>query len=138
MINQFVGVGRTTADAELKFTGAGTPCLNFSLCINKSYMKGGTWENKANFFKCVVWGKYAEAMHKHLTKGRLIGVIGELSQDSWVDNNGGKHNSVNIIVKSISLMAPPKNGGDNGSHEPPPDDPGQYEDSDGQPDTIPF
>lgn len=136
MINNYVGVGRMTADAELKYTKGGIAKLNFSICINKSYKKGGEWENKANFFKCVVWGKYAEAMQKHLTKGRLIGVEGELNQDSWVDNNGGKHSAVNIIVKSISLMALPKNGG--GSHEPPPDDPGQYEDQGGQPDDIPF
>jgi len=137
MINNFVGVGRMTADAELKYTKQNTAILNFSICINKSYMKGGTWENKANFFKCVVWGKYAEAMHKHLTKGRLIGVEGELNQDTWTDNAGTKHSSVNIVVKSISLMALPKNGGDNGSHEPPPDDPGQYQTGE-KPDDIPF
>jgi len=137
MINNFVGVGRMTGDAELKYTKNQTAVLNFSICINKSYMKEGQWENKANFFKCVIWGKYAEVMHKHLTKGRLVGVEGELNQDSWSDNSGGKHSSVNIIVKSISLMALPKNGGNNGSHEPSPDERGQY-DSDGKPDEVPF
>ena len=136
MINHFVGVGRMTANAELKYTGSGVACLNFSICINKSYMKGGEWVNKANFFNCVVWGKYGEAMQKHLTKGRLIGVIGELSQDAWVDGNQNKHSKINIVVNSISLMAQPKNGGNISGHDTPPE-PGEGG-SEGPPDDVPF
>jgi single-strand DNA-binding protein len=136
MVNNFVGVGRMTANAELKYTGGGVACLNFSICINKSYMKGGDWVNKPNFFNCVVWGKYAEAMQKHLTKGRQIGVIGELSQDAWTDGKGTKHSKVNIIVNSISLLALPKNGGNISGQEPPPEA-GQGE-TDVPPDDIPF
>ena len=136
MINNFVGVGRLAANAELKYTGSGVACLKFSICINKSYMKGGDWVNKPNFFNCIVWGKYAEVMQKHMTKGRQIGVTGELSQDSWTDNSGGKHYSVNIVVGSISLMAQPKSGGDIGGHEPAPD--GAQGGSAGPPEDIPF
>jgi single-strand DNA-binding protein len=117
MINNFVGVGRLTGDAELKYLGNGTAKTAFSFCINKSYMKGGEWQNKANFFRCIIWGKYGESMHKHLTKGRQIGIVGELDQNTWTDNSGVKHNEINIIVNSISLMARPKNGGDTGGHE---------------------
>jgi single-strand DNA-binding protein len=113
MINNFVGVGRLTAPAELKYTGGGTACMKFSICINKSIKKGDQWEDKPNFFNCVVWGKYAEAMQKHMEKGRRIGIEGELSQNTWTDNNGAKHNDVNIIVNSITLLESPKRGEDN-------------------------
>ena len=136
MINNWTGVGRVTRDAELSFLGSGTAKLKFSICINKSFKQGGEWKNKANFFDCIVWGKYGETMHKHLTKGRLMGVIGELSHDQWTDNSGKQHNRVNVIVHSISLMAQPKNGGENSGHEPPPE--GEYIGSENPPDEIPF
>jgi single-strand DNA-binding protein len=136
MINNFTGVGRLTGNAELKYTSSGVACLKFSICINKSYMKGGEWVNKANFFNCVVWGKYAEAMQKHLTKGRQIGVIGELDYNAWTDGQGGKHHEITIVINSISLMAQPKNGGDIGGHENnPPEGEGGTE---APPDNIPF
>ena len=136
MINNYVGVGRVTANAELKYTGGGVACLKFSICINKSFMKEGEWVNKPHFFNCIIWGKYAETMQKHLTKGRQIGVVGELAHNPWTDNKDVKHNDVNIIVNSVSLMAQPKNGGDNGGHDAPPE--GGQGGSDGPPDDIPF
>ena len=136
MINNFVGVGRITKNAELKYTQSGTAKTVFSICINKSFMRGGAWENKPNFFNCIVWGKYGEAMQKHLTKGRQIGVVGELDHNPWTDNSGVKHNDINIVIHSISLMAQPKSGGDTGGHEPPPDR-GQGG-SDAPPDDVPF
>ena len=140
MINNYTGVGRLTANSELKYTSSGVACLKFSICINKSYMKGGEWVNKANFFNCVVWGKYAEAMQKHLTKGRQIGVIGELDYNAWTDSSGGKHHDISIVVNSISLMAQPKNGNagsaDTGGHEPPRQ--GQADGSEDAPDNPPF
>ena len=136
MINNFTGVGRMTANAELKYTGSGVACLKFSICINKSYMKGGEWVNKPNFLNCIIWGKYGETMQKHLTKGRQIGVIGELDQNTWTDNSGNRHSGINIIINSISLMAQPKSGGDTGGHEPPPN--GGQGGSDVPPDEVPF
>jgi single-strand DNA-binding protein len=113
MINVFTGVGRLTANAELKFLGSGTPVCNFSICINKSYKKDGDWKDKPNFFNCVIWGKYGEAMHRHLTKGRMIGITGELAQDTWEDSEGRKHQKISIVCNSVSLMAKPgdKSGG---------------------------
>jgi single-strand DNA-binding protein len=135
MINNYTGVGRLTGNAELKYTSNGVACLRFSICINKSYMKGGEWVNKANFFNCVVWGKYAEAMQKHLTKGRQIGVIGELDYNTWTDGKGSKHHDVTIVINSISLMAQPKSGGDISGHDNSPEGKGRGE---APPDDIPF
>jgi single-strand DNA-binding protein len=113
MINNYVGVGRLTAGAELKYTANGTACMKFSICINKSIKKGDQWEDKPNFFNCVVWGKYAEAMQKHMTKGRRIGIEGELAHNPWTDSQGGKHNDVSIVVNNITLLDSPKQGENN-------------------------
>jgi single-strand DNA-binding protein len=138
--NHFMGIGRLTAGAELKFTASGTACLKFSICINKSYKKGDAWEEKPNFFNCVVWGKYGEAMQKHMTKGKRVGIEGELTHNPWTDNQGGKHNDVTITVSNIMLLDAPRQSegsgsGGNSGGEPE----GQKGGADGGPhDEIPF
>jgi single-strand DNA-binding protein len=112
MINHYTGIGRITANAELKFTNNNVACMHFSICINDAYKKDGEWVEKPNFFRCTVWGKYAEAMQKHMTKGKQIGIEGKLSQNTWEDSNGAKHNDVTIVVDNIALLSFPK--GENG------------------------
>jgi single-strand DNA-binding protein len=121
MINRFIGVGRLTADADLRYTSNGTPCLKFSLCINKSTKKGDKWEEKPNFFNCVVWGKYGEAMQKHMIRGKRIGIEGELNHNPWTDDRGVKHNDVTIVIDNISLLDSPRGGGENNKKNEKPD-----------------
>jgi single-strand DNA-binding protein len=108
MINHYTAIGRITANAELKYTAGGTACMHFSICVNDAYKKDGEWVEKPNFFRCTVWGKYAEAMQKHMTKGKQVGIEGKLAQNVWEDSNGAKHNDVTIVVDNIALLSSPK------------------------------
>ena len=131
MINHCVQVGRLAGDAELKYTGNGAAVAKFSICVNDSYKKDGEWVDRPYFFKCVVWGKYAEAMAPHLTKGRLIGIEGKLTHNPWTDGNGSKHNDFSIVVASIHLFPKP-GGGDSAKNNKPENHPeppqSKYED----------
>jgi single-strand DNA-binding protein len=126
MINHFTGVGRLTADAELKHTAGGTAAAKFAFCINDSYKKDGVWQERPYFFNCIVWGKYAAAMHEHLTKGRLVGIEGKLTHNPWKDGNGTPHNDCSITVSRIHLFQKPASGDENvrpeDQPEPPPHD----------------
>jgi single-strand DNA-binding protein len=119
-MNHFFGIGRLTDSAELKYTANGTAITKFSICINKVWRdKDGNRQEKPNFFNCVLWGKYGESMSKYLTKGKQIGIAGELEQNTWEDNGGTRHNSVQINISEISLLASPRNeSGGNGSSPP--------------------
>jgi single-strand DNA-binding protein len=119
-MNYFIGIGRLTDSAELKYTANGTAVTKFSICINKMWRdKDGNRQEKPNFFNCVLWGKYGESMSKYLTKGKQIGIAGELEQNAWQDNGGTKHNSIQINVSEISLLASPRNES-GGNDSPPP------------------
>jgi single-strand DNA-binding protein len=118
-MNYFIGIGRLTDSAELKHIQNGTAVTKFSICINKVWRdKDGNRQEKPNFFNCVLWGKYGESMSKYLTKGKQIGIAGELEQNAWEDSGGTRHNSVQINVSEISLLASPRNEG--GEHKSPP------------------
>jgi single-strand DNA-binding protein len=138
MINQFTGVGRLTADSELKYTSNGQTVAKFSLCVNDSYKKDGAWQERPYFFNCVVWGKYAEAMNPHLTKGRLIGVIGKLTHNPWKDGNGTNHNDCAIVVSSIHLFPRPGAGSNNPQTDNHPEPEAPPPNADGFTDEIPF
>jgi single-strand DNA-binding protein len=108
-LNHFTGIGRVTGDAETRYAASGTSCTKFSICINKTWKdKNGERKNKPNFFNCVLWGKYGELMQKYLTKGKQIGIEGELEQNTWTDNGGSNHSAVQITVNEIELLASPR------------------------------
>ena len=103
-INKVVIVGRLTRDAELKFTGNGMPVCKFSIAVNRSRKSGDQWEDEANFFDVVIWGKKGEALNQYLVKGKAIGVEGELRQERWADQSGHNRSRIEIVANNIQLF----------------------------------
>ena len=102
-INRVIIVGRLTRDAELKYTSGGSPVAKFGLAVNRRRKVGDQWEEEANFFDVVVWGRTAEALNQYLVKGKQIGVEGELRQDRW-EQDGQKRSRVEIVASNIMLL----------------------------------
>lgn len=100
-INKVFLTGNLTRDPELKVTQGGTQVLTFGIGVNEK--RGG--KDHPNFFDCVVFGKYAEAMQPYLQKGQLIALEGQLSYSSW-EQDGHKRSKVEIIVKTIVTIGP--------------------------------
>ena len=114
-INNVVLVGRLTRDAELKFTASGTAVCRLSLAINRRIKKGDQWEDEANFFDVVLWGKQGETLSQYLVKGKQIAVNGELRQNSW-EQDGQKRSKVEVHANNIQLLGGstgPTQAGDN-------------------------
>jgi len=103
-INKVVIVGRLTRDAGLKFTGNGMPVCKFSIAVNRSRKNGDQWEDEANFFDVVLWGKKGEALNQYLVKGKAIGVEGELRQERWADQSGQNRSRIEIVANNIQLF----------------------------------
>lgn len=102
-INNVVLVGRLTRDADLKYTNTGTAVTKLSLANNRSVKKGETWEDEANFFDLVLWGKTGESLNPYLIKGKQISVEGELHQNRW-EQDGQSRSKVEIKVRTIQLL----------------------------------
>ena len=110
-LNKWVGIGRLTRDAELKYLNSGTALLSISIAVGKSIppREGSEkWNNKTNFFDVVMFGKTAERKAEKLTKGRQVGIEGELQQDRWEDDYGNTRSKVKILASSIQILALPK------------------------------
>jgi len=102
-INHVVLIGRLTRDAELKQTSNGQAVCKFSVAVNRRRKNGDQWEDEANFFDVVVWGRQGEALNQYLTKGKMVGIDGELRQDRW-QQDGQNRSKVEIIANYLQLL----------------------------------
>lgn len=73
-MNKAILVGRLTADPELKASPSGVNVCNFTVAVDRRFVKEGE-ERKADFINCVAWRQTAEFISKYFTKGRMIGLI---------------------------------------------------------------
>ena len=102
-INHVVIVGRLTRDAELRYTNSGSAVANISLAINTRRRRDDQWVDEAHFFDAVGWGKTAESLSPYLTKGKQIGLEGELRQNRW-EQDGQRRSKVEIFTRNIQLL----------------------------------
>ncbi|MDR2134300.1 MAG: single-stranded DNA-binding protein [Treponema sp.] len=102
-LNHVVLIGRLTRDAELKYTASGQAVCKFSIAVNRRRKNGDQWEDEANFFDIVVWGRQGEALSQYLVKGKMVGVDGELRQDRW-QQDGQNRSKVEIVTNYLQLL----------------------------------
>ena len=102
-LNHVVLIGRLTRDAELKYTASGQAVCKFSIAVNRRRKNGDQWEDEANFFDIVLWGRQGESLNQYLVKGKMVGVEGELRQDRW-EQDGQKRSKVEIVANYLQLL----------------------------------
>lgn len=103
-------LGRLAADADLNFTGEGTPYVKFRLLANL----GPKDKERVESVSCVIWGKRAETLAPHLTKGRALLVNGEPVTSSW-EKDGQKHYRTELRVDTVTFVGNKPNGNGNGN-----------------------
>lgn len=103
-INSVVLVGRLTRDAEYSQTKGGTSVLKFSIATNRRKKVGDEWKDETSFVDCCLFGKTAESLAQYMSKGKQIGISGEISQQRWQSQDGQNHSRVEIIVNTLQLL----------------------------------
>jgi len=101
-MNKIILIGRLTRNPELKFTpGIGTPVTTFTLAVNRRFKKEG--QPDADFIPVVVWGKQAEAVANHITKGKLISIVGRI-QIRRYDKDGERRYVTEVIAEEVNFL----------------------------------
>lgn len=103
-MNKVILAGRLTRDPELRYSQSAEPVAvaRFSIAVNRRFKRDG--EPDADFFNCVAFGKIGEFISKYFTKGKMIGVVGSIRNNSWTDNNGQKRISTEIFVEEAEFL----------------------------------
>lgn len=116
-LNIVIIEGNLVKAAELSRWDDGTPYCNFTIANNESYkQQDGTYNSIASFFDCVMKGAYAEAMSKHLLKGRGCKVVGRLKQQRW-EKDGQKYSRIILKVDELHLNPVRNNDGSQTSQQ---------------------
>lgn len=87
--------GRLGSDAKRNDTNKGDTVANFSVAVDSRQGR----EKVTNWWRCSIWGKRAEALGPHLTKGMSVAVTGEFSLTEY----DGKQ-QLNCRVSEITLL----------------------------------
>lgn len=107
--------GRLTRDPELRHTPGGTAILNIRLAYSSNRKDdAGAWVEKANYIDLVMFGNRGEAVSKHLSKGKQIGVTGKLEWREWEAQDGTKRQSYEVIVDEFQFLGGDRAGGGGG------------------------
>ena len=100
MLNRIILMGRLTRDPELRRTGSGTAVTSFSLAVDRDF-KSQSGEKETDFIEVVAWKNTAEFVSKYFSKGRMAIVEGRLQIRDWVDKDGGKHRSAEVVADNV-------------------------------------
>lgn len=103
MINNYVGVGRLTADPELKYSPSGVAVCRFRLAINRSF-KNEQGQQQADFINCIAWRKQAENVANFLKKGSLAGITGSIQTGSYDGQDGRKVYTWEVNCNNVQFL----------------------------------
>lgn len=102
--------GRVGSDPELRYTGTGTPVLNFQLAEDHRAKnpQTGAWESVGTTWRAVsVWARGLmdpEYLHGVLAKGQHVTVQGSERLREWEGRDGSRGKTLEV---SASLVAAP-------------------------------
>ena len=92
-------IGNLTRDPELRVTPKGTAICQFGIAANKKWKdESGQEREDVCFVDVEAWGKQAETIAKHFSKGKPIYIHGALKLDTWEDKQSGQKRSKHKIV----------------------------------------
>lgn len=79
---------RFTKEPDVRYTtGENSMAIaRFTLAVDKNYKKSK--DEPANFINCVCFGKLAEVVEKHCTKGTKVNVTGEWTTGNYKNKDG--------------------------------------------------
>lgn len=97
-MNKCMLIGRLTKTPELRSTQTGKQVCSFTIATNRIN------NEECDFINCVVWDKQAENLCKYQVKGSLIGVIGQLRQETYNDTKGNKRVPYVVYCSEIEYL----------------------------------
>ncbi len=99
-MNNLTIVGRLATDVRLD-TPKGTAIATFRVAVDRGSAEG------ADFIPVKCFGSAAENHHKYLAKGRLVAIVGRLSQSQWTDEAGNRRERLEVVGTRVTYLSTP-------------------------------
>ena len=102
--NQVILMGNFTRDPQLSYTTTQTPVVEFGLAVNRKFKKADeSMGEEVLFIECQCFGKRAEVISKHFSKGSPILVVGRLKLDTW-EKDDVQQSRIRVIVERFEFI----------------------------------
>jgi single-strand DNA-binding protein len=103
-LNKVQLIGNLGRDPEVKYTQSGFAVCNFTIAASEEWKDRNSGEKKerAEWVRCVAFGKLAEICGQYLSKGKQVYVEGKLQNRSWEQDGVTKY--VTEVVVNDMLM----------------------------------
>lgn len=103
-------IGRLTSDPIVTELEMDYVVAKFNVAVDKALstekrekmMEEG--KAVANFPRIQVWGKQARLAEEYLTKGKMVGIVGELQTDMYESSEGEKRYTTIVNAQQIKFL----------------------------------
>lgn len=123
-MNKLILTGRPTKDPQIFYTGEGEKqkmTAKLTLAVNRIFKREN--EPTADFIPCVAFGRQAKVVEQYVKKGMLVLITGRLTNNDYINREGVKVYSFQMIVDTVELLES-KNSNDAPAPEPMTDEEG--------------
>ena len=102
-MNKILLTGRLVKDAEMSFLpGTGMPKVTFTVATDRAYQKDKN-NKKVDFIPAEMIAKHVEKLSQYLTKGKMLGIEGELNIDQY-EKDGAKKSFTKVKVDRLEFL----------------------------------
>lgn len=111
-VNKVIIVGNLGQDPEVRYMPNGEAVANITLATSESWKdQQGQLQERTEWHRCVAYRKLAEIIGEYLKKGAKIYIEGKLRTREWVDQQGQKRYTTEIIIAEMQMLDKNPNAG---------------------------
>lgn len=108
-MNQITIVGNVGSDPEISTSTNGIKIAKYSIAVTKKSKD----EKKTTWFRIIQFRYSAEFAENYIKKGMKILIVGEIEIDEYIDKDGNKQKSIQIIGDKCEIMSNNEKQSDN-------------------------
>jgi len=99
-MNKVILMGRLTRDPDVRYTQGSEPMAvaRYTLAVDRRFSREKE-KGEADFISCVAFGRTGEFAEKYLKKGTKIAVAGRIQTGSYVNKDGVKVYTTDVVVE---------------------------------------
>lgn len=101
MLNRVIIQGRLASDVTLRYTQSGVPVATARIAVDRDFKDKSTGERAVDFVNIVAWRATGEFLSKFFKKGRMVVVDGRLQMRDWMDKEGIKRTTAEVVADHV-------------------------------------
>jgi single-strand DNA-binding protein len=110
-VNKVILLGRVGKAPETRYAQNGLAVSSFPLATSESWKdKTGNKQERTEWHNITAFGKLAEIVNQHVTKGMEIYIEGKIQTEKWQDKQGNDRYTTKIIASGIQMLGGRKDG----------------------------